>query len=714
MLITEVMGEDAEVAREGGLWRSLVEHPDFRSMFLPGSQQNREYLDRISNNRSEQRGITVRKKGRAIIAATLMAGSLGLAWYSTTTGLLTIPEPIANQVTGWVSSMSSSVGEQVDFSRDDSLVTSRRPLPGDELFAMLPAPARDEPLPVLLQSGWAAWWSGTDEGLAEARIAFESAAVRAPNDVEALGALVEVYSELVAGDPDLLDPITLALARMSAIDETSIANLRARAADASSSGHSPLVVGIVATCGAPVSELFSTVDLGCAVRLAEARGDDNTLAILYEQSGVMRIALIRARAAVERSDWGVALNISRNLVKEAPGEAEPWAVLALGSAAIGDWYAAASAAREATRRAPHRLDLTHLHARILSRVMGKHKESLPLLTGLVEDPAFDRYEDRIGVLNDAAEAALSLKKIDEGQQWAITALELDPTDPVALLQLAWSYHLQEDTANAEESLRRVDTGQLMGKQGARIHLGAARIYLAMDNQRAAVEEIQNALQGDPGLVEAALEGALADVRVNNLDAAVEKVTRAPLLDVVYTRTHSPIAPTWIPPANWAVLKREIGSALAQDVRYSIRLQEILAIIDWYDQKSSAEASLRTAVQEGGAAGASAALAQQLFENNRPGEALKHIDEVLNIETDNPVFLAMRGFAQATSGDTGAERSLGRALSLEPNNPTVLHWNATALEVLGKKTEALRSREALLIVAPDDVNTQARLISLSEE
>ena len=260
----------------------------------------------------------------------------------------------------------------------------------------------------------------------------------------------------------------------------------------------------------------------------------------------------------------------------------------------------------------------------------------------------------------------------------------------------------------------MEAGQLVGAAGARLHLGIARVYLAMDNQRSAVDEIQNALRGDPDFLDAILDGALADVRVNNLDAAVEKITRAPLNDVIYTRNLSPLSLLWIPPADLERLKREMGTALANDVRYSVRIKEILAIIDWCAEKPGAEARLRTAVAEGGTAGASAALAQQLYGTNRAAEGLQHVDEVLTNEADSPLFLSMRGYAQALSGTSGAERSLGRALSLEPMNPSVLYWNAAANEALGKKTEAIRLLEALMLVSPDDVVTRARLISLTAE
>ena len=280
--------------------------------------------------------------------------------------------------------------------------------------------------------------------------------------------------------------------------------------------------------------------------------------------------------------------------------------------------------------------------------------------------------------------------------------------------MLWALHLKGDAQSTEDTLRRVDAGQLLGTEGARLHLGIARIYLAMDNQRSAVDEIQNALRGDSALIGAVLDGALADVRVNNLDGAVEKITRAPLNDAVYVRNLSPLVALWIPPPDLDRLKNEMGTALANDVRYSVRIKEILAIIDWCAEKPSAEASLRTAVAEGGTAGASAALAQQLFGTNRPSEGLKHVNEVLTNEADNPIFLSMRGYAQAVSGASGSERALGRGLSLEPMNPAVLYWNAAANEALGKNAEAIRLLEALMLVSPNDVTTRARLISLSAE
>ncbi|MFT5683882.1 MAG: tetratricopeptide (TPR) repeat protein [Myxococcota bacterium] len=714
LLAQDVMTGEAEVAREGGTWRMLMEHPDFRGIFLPGTMQNKAFEAQAQSVRSTRRSSKTRHRGRLITAGLLMVGSVGLAIFSTTTGLLTIPEPIVEKISGWFGSVSTQVGNNVDFSRETNPDAIQRSLPGEELFGLLPPLARDEPLPILLQTGWAAWWSGTDAGTLEARIAFESAVVRAPDDLEALGALVEVYSEMVAGEPDLKDAMTFALVRMSALDGEALATLRARAADAHSAGSDPLVVGILASCGSPISGLYDTVDLGCAVRLAEARGDDKALAAIQERTGSPRVTIIRARTAVAQENWGVAHRLSLELVQTLPGEASPFVTLAISSAAIGDWRSAESASVEAIRRAPHRLDLIHLQAKLQLRALDREADALVGLQSLIDAPRFEQYPERISVLNDAAEAAIAVGRSSVGHRLTERALALDGTNSVALLQQAWLRFLDGDTAGAEESLRRVDAGQLEGESGARIHLGVARVYLAMDNQRSATSEIESALGHSSTQVEAALEGALADTRISNLDAAVEKVTRAPLSDVVYARNLSPLAAVWTPPADLERLKNELGAALSNDVRYSIRLKEIHAIIDWFAGQSTAETSLRTALEEGGTPGASAALAQELFASNRPGEALKYVDAVLASEANNTIFLAMRGYAQAVRGEPAASQSIGRALSLEPSNPVVLHWSASASEALGDKAEAVSTLETLIEVSPDDVVTQARLISLTAE
>ena len=700
-----------EVAREGGTWRSLVEHPDFRGLFLPGTEQHRDYQARLKAARSRRRSTSTRRRARLLAAAALMVGSVGLAGYSISTGLLTVPEPITIQLSEWLGSVGDQVGESVDFSRNTDPDSIVRELPGGELISMLPEPVRAEPLPILLQSGWSAWWSGTDAGIVEARVAFESAVVIAPDDVEALGGLVEVYSDLVAFEPALRDPMTAALTRMMAIDSDAIATLRAQAADAWVTDQSIRITRILSACGAPIAGLYDTVDLGCAVRLAEARGDDDTLSRIHQQTGSYRVAMIRARTAVAQNDWGAALTLSRALVRTSPDEAEPWVALALSSVRIGDWQAAESAAEEAVRRAGHRLDLVHLRGKIQLRALSGPTAAYPILRGLVDDPRLAQYPDRILALNDAAEAAIALGKNDEALALTERVLLLDSTDPTALVQQGWLHHLNADIFGAEESLRKIEPGQLSGASGARTHLGVARVYLAINNQRSAASEIESALQSDSTMIEALLDGALADSRVNNLDAAVEKVTRAPLFDVVYTGGLSPLDVVWVPPADLSILKQELGSALSNDVRYSVRLKEILAIIDWFDGRSTAEASLRVALLEGGNTGASAALAQHLFSTNRPNEALPFIDAVLTSESDNTTFLAMRSYAQALTSHRATQKSIDRALSLDSMDPVVLHWTTAAREALGGKSELRSTLETLLLISPSDVKTRAHLISL---
>ena len=53
MLVQDVMSEDVEVAREGGVWSALVEHPDYRSIFLPGTGPHRDYQEQRRRYRSE-------------------------------------------------------------------------------------------------------------------------------------------------------------------------------------------------------------------------------------------------------------------------------------------------------------------------------------------------------------------------------------------------------------------------------------------------------------------------------------------------------------------------------------------------------------------------------------------------------------------------------------------------------------------------------------
>jgi len=714
MLAQEVMTPAVEVAREGGIWRSLVEHPDFRALFLPGTAQHRDYQARLETVRTHRRSSSTRRSARIFGAAALMVGSVGLAGYSISTGLLTVPEPITIQLSEWLGAVGTQVGESIEFSRSTDPDSVVRELPGGELVGMLPEPVRAEPLPILLQSGWSAWWTGTEEGIAEARTAFESAVVLAPDDVEALGGLVEVYSDLVAFEPALRDPMTAALTRMLAIDSEAIATLRAQAADAWVTDQSIRITRILSACGSPIDGLYETVDLGCAVRLAEARGDDGVLAMLQERTNSYRVAMIRARTAVAQNDWGTALTLSRALVRTSPAEAEPWVALALSSVRIGDWQTAEAAAEEAVLRAGHRLDLVHLRGKIQLRALSSARDAYPILRGLVDDPRLAQYPDRILALNDAAEAAITLGRNDEALALTERVLQLDSTDPTALVQKGWLHHLSADIFGAEESLRKIEPGQLSGASGARIHLGVARVYLAINNQRSASSEIESALQHDSTMVEALLDGALADSRVSNLDAAVEKVTRAPLFDVVYGEGLSPLEAVWVPPADLSILKQELGSALSNDVRYSVRLKEILAIIDWFDGRSTAEASLRVALTEGGNTGASAALAQHLFSTSRPSEALPFIDAVLTSESDNTTFLAMRSYAQALTSHRATQKSIDRALSLDSMDPVVLYWTSAAREVLGENEELQSTLKSLLQISPRDVRTQARLISLTAD
>ena len=105
-----------------------------------------------------------------------------------------------------------------------------------------------------LHQGRALLWEGNPEEQARARPLLEKAVAAAPDDVEALTALAEIYIHLAADDPGLRERVSALLSRASILGGESVSWRRASAWLSVSDGDAAGVLERAGDCGRPIAQ----------------------------------------------------------------------------------------------------------------------------------------------------------------------------------------------------------------------------------------------------------------------------------------------------------------------------------------------------------------------------------------------------------------------------------------------------------------------------
>jgi tetratricopeptide (TPR) repeat protein len=725
-LVRRVLSGSDRVAREGGAWRTVAEHHDFRTFYLPGTPEWSLLNKQQVEERKAKATVDRRRRGKTIGALVGAGAVLTFGAFGAQTGLFVVPQDTEEAIRAWFSDAASNIGGSIESAVDEEAavraVQAQQVLPGDDLITELTTkwPAVEGSASMHLTQGRIALWQSTRGSAAIARDHFEKALVLSPRDPEAAGGLAEALALLYDEHPDVSEAMAMVAQRADIAGAGSPAAVRARAVVARASGNEALALDLAMRCGDPpdlAGAEGEAVDLGCALVVAELGANTAALeALEARMPEVYAVRRARMFVALRTGDVAGALEQGGRLSAEYPQEVAAWAVLAQANVSVGRWGPALKASAKAAEITPGRLDLRVIGAEIMLKQAGRAGDAHAAYGGILGHPGFKRLENRAQVVADAAAAALEAGAKQEAVALADQALSLDKGNAPASLTKARALVAIGEPERAEGALRDVDANQLTGHEGARWHVGAARLYIGLDRERMGVSELASAREADPFWDVAALASASVRLKVGNLDGALEEIEAVAMMDHAQAAARSPLVKVWYPRARWATLRRDLEKKLVGDVRFASRGTGIIGIVAWTDGMTDAGRQLKKAVEGNSeATAAHAALAQYTAERGQLNRALEHASTVLAATQDKALIRALKGRILHMQGHTSpAEAELNKALQDGSQNPGVHRQLALAMEATGDVAGARRAWESVASLAPNDIAARAALLALAQD
>ncbi len=725
-LARELLGPYDQVCRVNAEWQRLVEHPDFRGCFIPGTPEFGEIEKLKGKIGAEKAAENARQRNRILRASALLVVGIVLPIITTTQGLGVLPE-------SWVSSARGVFGGVVGEAKGVIAKSSGQKAPASaEKPTKMPAqnainrlkdayPKVEEPLELLLVRGQRELWEGTAKSLSAARDDLEKAVASAPEDPEAVAGLAIAYAALLRAERGEVITVVELAQRAEVLAPGTVSALRARGVAALVSGDRAKAAEHATACLAvkPAAEPGKPPpapreDPGCAALLAVANGDESALGALHERfPDAAPIGLGLLWVASEKGDHPTVLKVGRALARRHPDDAAAYAFLSRSAAATARWKEAREAAGAAGKAAPWMLDQRALHAELLLKTEGRAADAVEVYDALFADPLWKEKGEKAPVLTGAAIAAMEAGKLDKALAWSEAALAEDKTSLGAVLTRARAMLASGKTDQVEPVLSTIDNSRLQGREGARYLVGVARIYLAMDQNKPASTALDAALELDPGWIPAHLERTRAWLLGGNPSAAMKQMLALPLLDVSEDGARSPLVATWYSEPAWDDLRRSLEASASTDVRLAADAPAALGVLAWATGAGDARAALKRAVdQKPDAFSAHAALGWLLLERGEAGAALSHIESVLADQPQAGLIHALRARALTQLGRTGdAEKAFGQAMINASKVSTVYRWRAELRAKTGDAAGERADLEKALELAPGDLIAAVRLAEL---
>lgn len=697
---------DAQVtcAREGGEWLPFFEHPDFREQFFPGSPQDIARRERQEQARRVQSADDRRKRNRQLAAVGFAVASLGLAVVATTNNLFVISAETTDQISNRVNRAVNQV-----MVAEDAIIAELPPL---ALLEDLPSPKSvKDGLPLLIYQGRQGLLSGTASGVVQARESFEKAVALSPTDPEALGGLAEVYANLLPSQPSLLNPMTALLTRAQSLAPNSPTSLRALAAAEMAEDNLAMAAKHAFDCGQPLEQVGTgNADLGCAMIFAESRGDRETLMALRERfPGVGGIDLALARVAIAQNSWEEALQWGEEISRAHPTEETGWSTQLVAAASVGNWSVARSSGDRLMALEGNDPKGLQTYAQVMLRVYNKPLPAVTALERLMGQPSFATYIEAPQVLVVAAEVETARENWAAAEAYARQAVEAD-AGPSAKLLLAYALMKTDQKIHALEVMSSLDIGSLISTTEASLHLGAARLYLELGDQRGAETELDSAWNADAWLLSANIDRAIAKLQTNDVSGAIDALINAAYSDAILPRREMRLSAVWLPPENSASLPDLFATGILNDARLVSQEAELRAVVSWIAGEPSGQQKLEAAVEEGSSL-AAAALSQVYVDQNRCREAIPLIEMAVNSRPGSVPLMAMYGYCLAKEGRESARRATEQAISKDGDSPSALYWGALAIEQLDGPDKAREAWLNFLRASPDNVLGQEAMVRL---
>lgn len=726
-LARELLGPYDQICRVNAEWQRMVEHPDFRGCFIPGTPDATE-LDKLKRAISAEKSAeSSRQRRRVMRAAALLVFGLVLPIVTTTQGLGVLPE-------SWVSGAKGVFGGFLGEARGviakgggqkegEAATAKPQGMPAQNAVSRLrdAYPKVEEPLELLLARGQASLWQGTASSVSAARDDLEKAVASAPDDPEAVAGLAIAYAALLRAERGQLVTVVELAQRAETLAPGSVAALRARGVGALVSGdraraaeHAKACLAVKPDAAPPGLTIPAPKeDPGCATLLAVASGDGSALAALYERfPDAAPIGLALLLVATEQEDHATVLKVGRAMARRHPEDANAYALLSRAAVATGRWKEAREAAGAASAAAPWMLDQRALYGELLLKTDGKAAEAVAVYEKLFADPLWKEKPEKVSVLASAAAAAFEAGKMELALSWSEAALGEEKTNLGAILTRARAFAATGKVDQVEPVLSTIDNSRLQGREGARYLVGTARLYLAMGQNKPAATALDAAIELDPSWTPAHLERARAWVLGGNPSAAVKQLLELPLLDASLESARSPLVNTWYSEPAWDELRQKLEAGASTDVRLAADAPAALGVLAWAAGSGDARGALKRAIDlKPDATAAHAALGWLLLERGEAGAALIHIERVLADRPQAGLFHGLRGRALGQLGRAGeAEKAFNQALINASKVPSVYRWRAEVRAAAGNTAGATEDLEKALELAPDDL---AAVVKLSE-
>lgn len=717
---------DDRVARVGGTWSRLCEHPDFRQHFLPGTEESRQLSQDQVTEKKEIKEYTTRRRAGAVGALAFALAGIGLAVVATQQGLFVLPEDQVRTVQTFFSEAGEELSQQLDPEAAEQeareAAQAQQAVPGDGIVDDLAeALAGLEGSPsVHLAQGRTALWTGTHQGALVGREHFEKALVLNPGDPEAAAGLARSLARLVYSDPSLAEVASEFAARASTQAPNSPSSLLAQAEVALAKGNRDVALDLVTPCGKPADTAGlegSNVDLDCGVMVATLGRKTADLEVLNERFpgvDVIRLGLAESLLAEQQFDRANAL--LGPLMKSMEGDSAPWRLRFQTAFATGNWRETLSTGKRVKQMDPDRLALRLAHAEVLLKVQGDASAAHTEYEAILSHPNGAALPNQPRLLTDAAAAALAADQPDRSLALAEQALTLDRGAPGAVLQQAHALLALGRDTEAQAALRDVDLNRTDGNLGARYHTAAAQVFLANGLARQAVAELRGALDSDPTWPEVHLVSAQAKLLTGNLAGAIEDIEAAAYLDQGQAQRRSPLEEVWYPKRTWRDLRRDLETALVGDAMFADRGPAAVAIVAWYGNMPDRSRLMNRALEAGSAAqSAYAARAQQLLDASDHKRAHDHAERVLSSGNDLTFIEALKGRCLAAMGRMPEANAAFAKATDEPHKIAGVYRLLAEVRLMqGDKKAATEALQNLLKLAPNDLPAQRALVELRNE
>jgi putative PEP-CTERM system TPR-repeat lipoprotein len=225
----------------------------------------------------------------------------------------------------------------------------------------------------------------------------------------------------------------------------------------------------------------------------------------------------------------------------------------------------------------------------------------------------------------------------------------------------------------------------------------AESHLAAREWQAAVIELKNALRADPGNVEARLALGVLYLRLGDPAAAETELETARDRGIDPARIADPLARALLGQGKYEAVLRAFPAGTGATVPLVWRSFALLGLGRGQEAEAAARSAITADPKE---ARAHAALAYVLFAAGRTAEAEARVDEALTLAPAMPEALTLKGeLRRVARDDTGALRSFGQALAIDPGALLARAGRAAVLIELGELDRAQQDVDTLRAAAP---------------